>query len=134
MPQPNEKTLEGQALVILGSPRSGTSVTVNAFRLLGFYLGDDEDFPDPKEGNPAGIYERKEFLRFNNLSLDSLYLGHERPEMEAMQDHPAFERLVDEAIKTMTSVFGGNERWGWKGQKGRVSSCSRTAATTFGCR
>ncbi len=125
--------IKGQALVILGSPRSGTSVSVNAFRLLGFFLGDEEDFPAPKDGNPAGIYERQEMLALNNHALDALYLGHERPVLNSIDQHPAFPRLVQEAIEVYKKVFGGFELWGWKDPKTTfIAPIHRAALTQSG--
>jgi|GEM_PF-3474035 len=109
-----DQPLTGRALVILGAPRSGTSAVANVFRLLGCFLGEDSDFPPPKEGNPAGIFERGEILAFNSRCLETLYMGHDRPDGVPLSEHPAFPRFVDEASMLLRAMFAGREFWGWK--------------------
>lgn len=108
------ENLTGNALLILGAPRSGTSAVANAFRRLGFFLGDDTDFPEPKEGNPLGIFERHEFLEFNARCMDALHMRHDRPELSAMSEHPLFPTLVEEASALLLRTFAGRPLWGWK--------------------
>lgn len=78
------------------------------------YLGTDSDFPPPKEGNPEGIFERKEILAFNGKCIESLYLGHDRPDLLAMEQHPSFSRMADEAAELLRSIFADRPLWGWK--------------------
>ena len=60
-------------IVVLGMPRSGTSLVAHILRLMGVFMGDT--FPATQQGNPGGTCEDLEASRINT------HIAHGRHEM-----------------------------------------------------
>ena len=98
-----------RAFVILGSPRSGTSLVAGILERLGVYMG--ERFVPPGQFNQAGAYENLDFVELNNRIMAAIK-GDEYgvPNPDRLSKAP--EIFADEA----RAVIEKNERelWGWK--------------------
>lgn len=57
-------------VIVLGVPRSGTSLTASLFRDAGFFTGDHP--LTPSESNPKGYYEDREINSLNNRLIRDL--------------------------------------------------------------
>jgi hypothetical protein len=103
--------------IVLGAPRSGTSLAAGALQACGISMG--KDLLEPDSGNPHGYFEDIEFINFHRALLartedrsESLFddsTMRERPFNFKPQpeDIKAAQELVDQRI-------GLNQPWGWK--------------------
>ena len=109
-------------ICVLGSPRSGTSLTAKAINLLGFDIGPvetmrtgDEAGLDPaiKDLNPTGFWEQREVTSLNGSILEALG-GSEvappvcRPGWEAMPHMAPFRAQARDLVERL---YGGSSPW-----------------------
>lgn len=59
----------GQAAVILGMHRSGTSLVAKILHEMGFYFGEDSELMSAKVENPTGFWERHDVMDLNDRIL-----------------------------------------------------------------
>ena len=64
--------MTGIGVFVLGMHRSGTSATTRAINLLGVSLGSDNELKPASPNNPAGFWEVKRLIDFNNELLAEL--------------------------------------------------------------
>lgn len=108
--------LGGQAVVILGMFRSGTSCLAGCLEQLGVFLGNPEAFFPPDQYNPGGYYELLPLIDVGNRLLDRL--GNSSARLCAFpQDWEAFPgigKFVQRIDAVLIEQFGDRPLWGWK--------------------
>ena len=104
---------EVRAVSVLGVERSGTSLTVNLLRDLGFYVEDDDRPPD--EGNRRGYGESRELRIINEEVLQALggSVYSPPPLPPGWQDDPRLAPLRRKA-QGLVSRMNEHEQWAWK--------------------
>src|SRR5262252_2669727 len=117
MPEPEIQQQQSKIVCVLGMHRSGTSLLAGTLRLLGVYLGSDENLmPSDEEANRKGFWENRLIVDLNDALL--LRLGgdwHNLPEFPPLW--PASPELADfrrDARALIASEFGNSPLWGWK--------------------
>ena len=106
-----------RVICVIGSPRSGTSITTRILNLAGVYLGPEEELIPPGPWNPRGFWEYGPIADLNERLLtslggsirnppQSLPIGWEKSEEFAAERREARELLDD--------TFGDRPLWGWK--------------------
>lgn len=103
-------------LIVLGPNRSGTSSLSAALRALGFYWGEEKDFPVANEFNEEGYWEHNDIVQVNRQFLVSLnirfYQAGSIP--EGWEGFPRTDSLLKELEGVLMRVFSGHKVWGWK--------------------
>jgi hypothetical protein len=115
----------GQTIVcILGTPRSGTSLTARLLNVAGLFIGEEDELHPPGPGNPAGFWETRraarlnhrilfEFLGIDNSDAPNLAPGWERsPELDVERER---------ARALIAEVFGDHSVWGWKDPRNSIT-------------
>ena len=101
---------------IIGTPRSGTSLTARILNIAGVYLGPDDDMVPAGRWNPTGFWENRRVAALNRRLLKSLERNSAAPPRLppgwAGSDGLAGER--EEARALLSETFDGHRLWGWK--------------------
>ena len=122
----------GTPICVLGSSRSGTSLTARLLNLAGVYLGPEEELlgEDRRQlagegeevlakaaySNPGGHWEHYRLMRLNERILRA-FGGDWRdpPRLPRGWEFSAeLDDLREEARAIIAGSFGGHELWGWK--------------------
>lgn len=106
--------MEKKTVVVLGSPRSGTSMTAGILSLIGVDMGKVRK-PDPQ--NPRGYFEDLDFLSLCKdiiKDADRESDGFHLPKLDDIKESQKkydnkFQRLIDRKKEEATSKM-----WGWK--------------------
>ena len=107
---------ESTGVCVLGSPRSGTSLTTHVLSLLGVYVGEQDELKPPGPGNLGGFWEHREMMELNRRLLNAVGGSMVEPP-DAWPTGEAAELLADEreeARRLLDETFGGRALWGWK--------------------
>jgi len=97
-------------VIVLGSPRSGSSMTSGIIHKMGINMG--TRFVGSGPENPVGFYEDKDFLVLNRKILAEAGGRWDRP--------PAYPRVADagkvlsDQIDSLLKKKNKNKMWGWK--------------------
>jgi hypothetical protein len=109
--------VEATVVCVLGSSRSGTSLTTRVLNLAGVYLGREEELlREPGETNPMGFWEHYRMMRLNERILRALG-GNWREPPGLEPGWEASESLAaerEEARALVEGSFAGRPLWGWK--------------------
>lgn len=101
-------------VVVLGSPRSGTSLTAGVLQALGVDMG---DIRPPDSQNPKGYYEDRTFLALGKLifqAAEENASGFNLPDLTAILDQEAkFRDRICKAVVHRVNAARGSH-WGWK--------------------
>ena len=100
-------------IVVLGIPRSGSSMVAGICHHLGLYMG-DEFFKDDRI-NPRGLFEDIEFFRLHQDV--SLTLGIDEPQIPTMNYDGVIEYMGEEwktKYESLISVRNKRPAWGVK--------------------
>jgi glycosyltransferase involved in cell wall biosynthesis len=130
--RPSATDREPTVVCVLGTSRSGTSLTARLLDLAGVYLGPEEELlgedrhqltgegeqvlTKAKQSNPVGHWEHYRLMRLNERILRSLGGNwRETPPMPpGWESSEELAELRDEARAMLAESFGGQELWGWK--------------------
>jgi glycosyltransferase involved in cell wall biosynthesis len=101
---------EGEAYLVLGMHRSGTSLTTQLLHYAGVYTGKQKDHLQPSQHNPKGYWELKELVKLDRMLL---YLAggdsYSPPSSDSLRTIRAAPR-----IKNLLGYFDGYRKWGMK--------------------
>jgi len=105
-------------VLILGLPRSGTSMITGLLQLSGLWLGDT--VPGGTQENMKGFFEskiiREQITKMILARLGCDPLGVQKlPDLNALPDGRGMRNLVLKAISI--DKYDGNSRWGYKDAK-----------------
>jgi glycosyltransferase involved in cell wall biosynthesis len=124
--------LAGTPICVLGSSRSGTSLTARLLNLAGVYLGPEEELlgEDRRQlagegeevlakaahSNPGGHWEHYRLMRINERILRAFGgTWREPPPLpRGWQSSAELDDLREEARELLVQSFAGHELWGWK--------------------
>lgn len=100
-----------KTIVIVGLPRTGSSLTAGICQILGFNMGEKTASYYP-EWNPTGTYENARFQRLDDRILSELGGSWENPPSEAK-----IKRLAEKGYPEVGRMIERekSEEWGWKG-------------------
>lgn len=107
-----------KGIIVLGMHRSGTSLVANLAQLCGAYAGDESLLLQADSGNPAGYFEYRPLVNFNETLLASAKATWIAPPLE--RDALILERLADEpkyreqALELIETMEAGGDLWFWK--------------------
>lgn len=110
-------TAQGQPVLITGMHRSGTSAVAGLLRLLGVWLGSDEDLIPPAPDNPLGFFEHRELMALNVELLRTLGRKSDEPRLpfpKAWYEQEELSSLYERARAVISRDLGGRPVWGWK--------------------
>lgn len=101
-------------VVVVGSPRSGTSVAARALIALGVDFG--ENFNDPGPENPTGFWEDLfiDMLNDRLLAAAGSHLSSVRSPDLGLVPEPLYNELLDEATEYARGRLARSELWGFK--------------------
>lgn len=105
----------GTPICIAGMHRSGTSTIAQLLYRCGLYLGPESDLFAPKDENPDGYWENKNFVGLNEKILQAYRSGWDLPFSPTKGWHED-ERLYPVKVEAeqILKVFEGRDAWGWK--------------------
>lgn len=124
--------LRGTAICVLGSSRSGTSLTTRLLGLAGVYLGPDDELlgeelsqlagegdevlAKASDSNPGGHWEHYRLMRLNERILQSMGGSwRDPPPLPAGWEAGAeLDGFREEARVLLAGSFSGRALWGWK--------------------
>ncbi len=103
-------------ICIIGTPRSGTSLTARILNLSGVYLGPESEMRPAGSWNPRGFWENRRVIALNRRLLKSLDRdGLDPPRLPpGWADSVALSGERAEARALLEETFGGHRLWGWK--------------------
>ncbi len=107
-------------VIIVGAPRSGTSMTAAIFRNCGYFVTENEmtQLQQANEYNPYGFWEAESLKRCNTEIFQAAGFGYENTWMfDAISDQQAEEILSlvpSEAHGEMVAEFDEHAPWLWK--------------------
>jgi len=96
-----------KTIVILGLPRTGSSLIANICKELGVNIGADLILGD--KFNPKGIFENRVFVDLDREILGSRLWYDFPSQEEIMNKKRQFDKKIKEIIKSQEDVL-----WGWK--------------------
>jgi hypothetical protein len=101
---------------IIGTPRSGTSLTARILNLAGVYLGPESEMRPASAWNPKGFWENRDVVALNRRLLKSLDRdGLAPPKLPAgWASSEALTGEREDAQALLAKTFGGHRLWGWK--------------------
>jgi hypothetical protein len=107
---------DATVVCVIGTPRSGTSLTARILNLAGVYLGPESEMRPAGPANPRGFWENRRIAALNRrllrtLERDGLAPPRLPPGWAASE---ALEPEREEARALIAETFGGQRRWGWK--------------------
>jgi hypothetical protein len=109
-------------ICIVGTPRSGTSLTARILNLAGVYLGPEDEMLPAGSWNPSGFWENRRIVALNRRLLKSL--DREGPALPTLPPGWATSAALDaersEAEALLNETFAGHRVWGWKDAGGTM--------------
>jgi hypothetical protein len=101
---------------ILGSSRSGTSVTARVLNLLGVYLGAPEALAGAVPRNPKGFWEHREMRRVSVRLLRAQGGTWAKPPRlrPGWERSPELQAVRERAHHVVRHDFASSPLWGWK--------------------
>jgi hypothetical protein len=106
---------ESKAIIVVGMHRSGTSALSGCLSELGVFMG--KSLYGPQQGvNEKGFYENASLVEFNDLLFDEMLWSWDDPLAQCFTKPSAeiCEQHVKEAVKLLTTEYGGKTLWGMK--------------------
>ena len=103
-----------KCVVVLGSPRSGTSMISGLLSILGVDMGNIRQ-PDPE--NPTGYFEDKDFLSITDDIFEAAEPGSDGFHPPCRKKILAVKQNFDNRISTLINHSLSNTKsqiWGWK--------------------
>ncbi|HEX6687806.1 MAG TPA: sulfotransferase [Solirubrobacterales bacterium] len=103
-------------ICVVGTPRSGTSLTARILTLAGVYLGPESEMRPAGRLNPKGFWENRRVAALNRRLLKSLDRdGPGAPRLPpGWASSDALEAERAEARALLSETFDGHRLWGWK--------------------
>jgi len=103
-------------ICVLGSYRSGTSLTTRILNLLGVRLGSEDLLRRPASDNPKGFWEHEQIKELNDQILSRLGGNKFNPPTfpPRWEESPEFETLNRQARSVIKREFDASTVWGWK--------------------
>jgi hypothetical protein len=102
-------------LVVLGSPRSGTSLTARLLVAWGAYGGEPDEQQVPDAINPRGYHEWMPLAHFHNALFDSIPVTPAHAEFESwLVARAADPRWRAEVDGLVARIAHGSRCWFWK--------------------
>ena len=100
---------------VIGTPRSGSSLTAQILRLAGVYLGPEESMRPAGRLNPKGFWEPLQLIELNRRLLATLpRRGLDPPVLPpGWAGSEALEEIREDA-RSWLEGFAGQPLWGWK--------------------
>ena len=104
-----------RAIIILGAPRSGTSLLTRGLQTLGVDLGHDLSV-NPQADNPKGCWQDQAIATLNQQLLQALGMRWHsvRPLPTALLLSPSLQPLRQQAATRLQQHFGDSTLWGFK--------------------
>lgn len=104
---------DSKTIVVLGSLRSGTSMTASILQSLGVDMG--EDALDKSRANPFGYYEDKSFFKLNHSILEAAGGDEHSPPTpdSILNQRDRFADTITNIVTERVNECRGN-LWGWK--------------------
>jgi hypothetical protein len=101
-------------VMVLGTPRSGTSALTRMLPVFGIRLGDD--LVSPNLNNPVGFWEDVAIQRINArlLELAGRHLGWPVFRRERVEPSVEYAGLLQEARRLLREKLGNDEVWAFK--------------------
>jgi hypothetical protein len=101
---------------IIGTPRSGTSLTARILNLAGVYLGPESEMRPAGPWNPKGFWENRHVGALNRRLLNSLDRRDPGPPKlpAGWASSAALAGEREEARTLLSETFAGRRLWGWK--------------------
>jgi hypothetical protein len=100
---------------VLGMHRSGTSLVASLLRLLGVFLGDEDDFIPADQDNPQGFWERRGVISLNNLVLRAGDAAWDRvASFDAARIRGRFRRRFAEGAAPLVRTLDARGTWAIK--------------------
>lgn len=115
--------MSGRCVVILSSPRSGSSLTARIVNMLGVYLGESQVFTEANQYNPRGYWEHESIVAINNELMSRLGYDYAdagaswtaQPDLaDGWETDTALSDIRSKALQLVEREFAGYETWGWK--------------------
>jgi len=110
----------GSNVIIVGPPRSGTSMTATFFKNSGYYVTENEEseLQQPSEFNPHGFWEAEPLRRGNADIFNAADFPFDNTWMYDPITDLHVERILQlphtEKHKKLLASFSGHEPWLWK--------------------
>jgi len=101
-------------IIVLGLPRSGTSMVSGVLHHLGVFMGKEDKFTPPDEWNPLGYFEN---LEITGLLVRASRTATTRELMEAAASRGVFPVHADishELERRIRAIEASHEIWGFK--------------------
>lgn len=102
---------------ILGTPRSGTSLTARLLNLAGVYLGESDALAPAGPGNTAGFWELRRMGQINAKLLIAMGGNNVVPPPyvpDGWEHTLPLDDVREEARDLIHDTFDSHEVWGWK--------------------
>lgn len=112
-----EVMLEGDAILITGMHRSGTSLVANLCQELGVWLGTERQLLAPTANDPRGYFEHAAVVEINVQLLRVLDRSSDNPRLPfpaAWQMAPAVQDLKAKAMAILERDLAVRPLWGFK--------------------
>ncbi len=107
-------------VIIVGPPRSGTSMTATFFKNSGYYVTENEEseLQQPSEFNPHGFWEAESLRRCNTDILNAAGFQFDNTWMYDPITDLHVEKILQlshvDKHKKLLESFSGHEPWLWK--------------------
>lgn len=107
-----------KGIIVLGMHRSGTSLFANLVHRCGAYAGDESLLLQADAENPAGYFEYRPLVNFNETLLAGVTAKWLAPPLN--QDAFILEKLAEEpkykekALELIEAMEAGGDLWFWK--------------------
>jgi len=113
---PPAKSDRPTVICIVGTPRSGTSLTARILNLAGVYLGPESEMVPAGPWNPKGFWENRHIAALNRRLLKTLNReGLAPPRLPpGWATSEALDGERKEARALLSKTFDGHQLWGWK--------------------
>ena len=106
--------------IIVGMPRSGTSMTTNIFANCGYFIAENEskDLRSGDEFNPSGYWEAEPLIKANAEIFSSAGYPHDNTwlydRISSQQKHKIHELEQTDNHKSLVDIYNTNSPWVWK--------------------
>ena len=107
-------------VLVVGMPRSGTSLTASIFTNKGYFVAEnkDEELRDSDEYNPSGYWEAEPLIRSNAEILNAAGFKHDNTwlfdAITAEQADAIANLTPTDKHKALVEKFNNNSPWIWK--------------------
>lgn len=102
-----------KCVLVLGTPRSGTSCVAGVLHHLGVPMG--ERFPEPNEWNPGGFYQDEDFE--NAVDLFDMHWDRSKPMAGCVLTRDETDAMARAEVRRLIAVRNASPLWGLKSNR-----------------